>query len=347
MNCPKFRVPRRLITWMQVNGIQNRQISAEKVFLKDNPDTLNERAHALVDYAKQVGRLDDQLEDVIAKVPSACLGYARIIKWLPGGTPQKIIDSCAADPLYVAKMAEAIGERIVHLEDNIQTPERYVDYAAAVHSRIPEMEDRILFSGAFHSDIVAMAAKNLVERLEPHGYGNFCEGSAAHDQRIKNLIKASPEAVISYMEYVGRRGLKLDPEFHPCLAGEGLRLSKLAEHLRKRLTPELEDTWTGSPQALVNYTTRWVRGRLPEHLEDVLIGDSHAASEYSFHVVRGFSDVRLSDKLHAFMVMKSFENPEDSEIKRYIAECDRVAKFKEDLEIKRYIAECDRVAKFQ
>lgn len=326
LQVPNFRVPKRLIAWMQDNGVRERLPSAEKVFFKENID-LGVRAWGLVGYSKLVGKLTDEMEEIISKSPNACVGYAGSIN--RSDVPDKVIDACGENATVLTKMAGMIGRRIYHLESAIRTPDEYMNYAVETHSRIPEIEERTLFSEDFTPIQRSDAARELVSRLEPHYYGNFREGSPARDQRIRDLIKLCPESVIKFMNYLYGRGLRLEPDFYWSFAGDGPKLAKLAEHIRKRLPEDLEATWKGGASELVQYARRWVRTRLPEHLESVLIGDHKCAAQYAFEVVRGFADPKLPDNLHAFMLMKSFEIPEDQDIKRYVEECKRIAELNE------------------
>lgn len=316
MNVPKFRVPRRLVSWMQLNGVRQRIPSSEGIFFKKGVG-----AWDVVSYARQVGtRLTPELEALILPSPASCVEYAGI---LGEQTPPEVLDACAAGgPGVLVKLASKLHGRIPkRLESLIDTPMDYREYVSETRRRVPEMEDRILFSGRFPAGEVAVQVAKLIDNLSPsYGYAD----DSMTDQRLKSLLVASPEAVETYMGTISRRSIKLDPEMRGAFKGDGRRMLKLAEHLRERLSPELEDTWDDAA-SLVQYTVRWVRQRLPEHLEEVLVGDHKAACEYAFQVVRGFSSPRLSDSLHAFMLMKSFEVPDDREIKRYVAECDRLA----------------------
>lgn len=327
LQVPNFRVPKRLISWMQVNGVRERVPAAEKVFFKENIN-LNERAWGLVGYSKLVGKLTEEMEDIISKVPAACVGYAASVD--RSIVPQNVIDACGEHPTFVIKMASVLGRRIPHLEGKINTPDEYMNYAVETRSRIPEIEERTLFSESFPASERSRAARELICRMEPHSYGDFRENSPARDQRLKDLIKLDPDSVSHYMQYLYQRGLRLEPEFYWSFAGDGTKLAKLAEHIRKRLPEELEATWAGGTHDLVDYARRWVRTRLPENLESVLIGDHKAAAKYAFEIVRGYADPRLPDNLHAFMLMKSFETPDDQEIKRYVEECKRIAELREE-----------------
>lgn len=324
LSVPNFRIPKRLVSWMQENGVRERVFSAEKVFFKENIAVAT-RAWGLVGYAKLVGRLPSEMERIVACHPLACIGYAESIP--RSSVPDEVINACGEDVNLVIRMVGVLGRRIPQFENKIVNPSQYVDYVTQVRTRIPEMEERILFSDSFPAAELAEAAKTLVERLDGHSYGSISKESPIRDPRIKELIKGDCDATASYMNFLSQHGMKLDPEFYPVFAGHGDKLSKLSEHLRSRLPMDLELTWKGSPRELVQYAIRRIGGRLPEDLESVLLGDEKAASDYAFQVVRGFSSPRLSDRLHTFMVMKSFENPENTEIKRYISECDRVAEY--------------------
>jgi hypothetical protein len=311
---------------MQVNNVRERIPSAEPVFFKKNL-SLEDRASNLVSYAKIVGKLPSEMVAVIAQVPAFCVQYAHLMS--AEDVPEEIIDGCSADQGWIVRMAGVLGKRILHLEHKIVSPEHYVEYASGVRCRVPEMEDRILFceDGAdIHHR--AFAAFKLIEKTIGNGYGRPINNEILEDQKLKDLMKKDRAVVAGLMEYLGRRSCKLPAEFHHVFAGSGEYLSKLSEHLRSRLSPELERTWEGGKRELVNYAVRWVRGPLPEGMEDVLIGDPKAIADYAFQVVRGFASPRLSDTLHNCLLIS--EQTED--VKRYIAECDRVEEMKRLIE---------------
>lgn len=327
---PNFRVPRRLIQWMQANNVHERVHDSEHVFFKKNL-SLDTKAIFLVNYARQVRlRLPSEMEAVIAEVPSACVEYAGLLRRaFILEVPEEIVDACRVDQSWVVKMAEVLGRRIQHLEHLIVRPETYVEYAMAVKGRVPEMEERILFSedGANLHDRALWAFKLIERTVGVGGYGPI-KHEILNDEKLKDLMKRDSNVVVHFMEFLGRRGNKLPSDFHHVFAGDGERLFKLAEHLRSRLPLELERTWEGAKKELVHYAVRWVRGPLPEDLEDVLIGDPKAIYDYAFQVIRGFASPRLKDTLHACMVL----GEQTEEVKRYVAECDRIEEWKRLIE---------------
>lgn len=320
---PNFRLPKRLVSWMQINGIRERIPSSEKVFFKEQID-ISVRAWGLVGYAKLVGKLPVDMEDVIAQCPEACIGYAESVNRTD--FPVRLINSCGEHVKFIIKMASVLGRRLEHLEHKIETPEEYISYASGIGLRVSELEDRILFSG--NQTGRSESCRRLIERFSGNGYGQLPDVSPAHEPRVKELLKESPETVLLYMDWLYRRGLRLPEEYYGVFAGNGDHLSKLAEHIRKRLPLELELTWEGARQELVNYCCRYVKGRLPERLEVRLLGDAQACYNYAFNVIRGFSPIRLPDNLHAFMVLSE----RSDSTQRYVAECERIAEFQKNYE---------------
>lgn len=314
---PKFRVPHRLIAWMQENGVRERIPGSEGIFFKRG---LSNPGWACVQYARHIGKLPPEMEAQVLLNPVACVEYAGI---LMRETPDSVLDACVAGGAgCLVKLAGKLHCRLPErLEDFIDSPLNYREYVNIIRFRVPEMEERILFSGRFDAEEVAMQVAFIMENLS-QGYGMNKDEPAA-DPRLKKLLEANPLAVESYMGTVSRKGLKLDSELWGVFKGRGKLLMKLAEHLRQRLPPELEATWEDA-QSLLQYTVRWVRNKLPAHLEDVLMADHRVAVEYAFQVVRGFASPRLGDNLHTFLLMKSFELTDDPQIKKYLAECERV-----------------------
>lgn len=315
---PNFRLPGRLISWMRDNCIRERVHSAEKVFF-DTRISVESRSWNLSEYAKLVGELPTELEDILIQNTEACVAYAGVMN---SRTPARFMDACASYPSVLVRLAAKIGGRLPpHLEEKITTPDEYTSYITNVRTRIPEMEERILFS-APPSRAASHAALRIMENF--NGFGSKArDSSCLDDPELKRLISQSVGAVEAYMDFLGRRGRCIGSDFYGVFAGNGALMLKLANHLQRRLPEELERTWE-DPRTLVAYAMKFVRKRLPEYLEDILVGDQHAARLYAFEVVRGFSSPRLSDRLHAFMLMKSFETPDDHDIKQYISECERI-----------------------
>jgi hypothetical protein len=254
------------------------------------------------------------MEAVIAQVPAACFNYASLIR---REISPMIVDGACIDPDLIPKMAALLGHRILRHEDKLDS-DQYIEYCWAIDERIPEIEDRVFFSEEIPLQTRAIAAVALIRKLNGFGYGRPSH-PIIDDPKIKNLIKEDPEAVIMLMDMLRSRGAKLDPDFFWSLRGDGHRLFKLSESIKARLPLELEATWEGYPQELVNYATKWVRGPLPESLESILIGDTCAAADYALSVIRANSSPRLSRVLHNFMVLSG-----DEHVQRYLAECDRV-----------------------
>jgi hypothetical protein len=99
--------------------------------------------------------------------------------------------------------------------------------------------------------------------------------------------------------------------------GKSAKLVQWALWTKTRLPDYLEDS-IDDPSQLLDYAKEVVRGRVPSHLEDVFLKDVHSATEYAFEVIRGFAPVRLPDALHNFVIMESFKNPSDYQIKVYM-----------------------------
>jgi hypothetical protein len=100
-------------------------------------------------------------------------------------------------------------------------------------------------------------------------------------------------------------------------AGKSDRLLRWAKWKGERLPSHLEDT-IDDPDALLEYAVEVVKGRVPEHLENVFHKDVHVATRYAFAVIRGFAPCKLPDHLHNAVILESFKNPDDREIKNYM-----------------------------
>lgn len=312
---PNFRVGSRLISWMQANGIKERVPSAEKVFFKEEGANAS---WSCARYARIVGKLPPELEAVILKSPAGCIVYAECVP--QDQFPEAMVDVCGEYPANITKLAGKIG-RIRRLEGRIDTPEDYVEYVSQIRERIPEMEERILFSGRFSASSLAIAAVKIMDKLTSFGYGPVNESEAIADTRLKALVKMDSDAVRSYIDILARRNAKVSADFYDAFVGDGRMLLILANHLGKRLPENIENTWNSS-DGLVEYAQRYVKRRLPEHLEILLSDNTKAACEYAFNVVRAYSSPKLSEALHNAMML----SPADEYTRRYSAEVTRLEK---------------------
>jgi hypothetical protein len=139
---------------------------------------------------------------------------------------------------------------------------------------------------------------------------------------LEALLAPNHDSIVSYVINMKSKwaGASNGEEYAPAvvdeLAGDSRRLCRVAQSIG-RLPEHLENT-IDEPRCALIYATDVLKGRLPRHLEDVFFKDTHYAAKYAFEVIRGFSSARLPDELHSFMVMKSFEKPDDEDIRTYM-----------------------------
>lgn len=136
-------------------------------------------------------------------------------------------------------------------------------------------------------------------------------------ERLEQLLKPNKGALLSYLREMDERGNDMPQSLIDEMKGCSCQLYQWAKHTEKRLPKHLEDS-IDDPQYALDYSTDVLRGRLPEHLEKIFFKSAEHASQYAFEVIRGFSPIKLPDDLHAFMVMKSFETPNNRYIKEYM-----------------------------
>lgn len=136
------------------------------------------------------------------------------------------------------------------------------------------------------------------------------------EPEFEALLAPNHDSIVQYVRHMNHWKSGYLPSVVDELAGDSRCLYRVADCIG-RLPKHLEDT-ISEPRYTFMYALEVLRGRLPRHLEDVFFKDTHYAAKYAFEVIRGFSSVRLPDELHSFMVMKSFENPEDEDIRTYM-----------------------------
>lgn len=133
---------------------------------------------------------------------------------------------------------------------------------------------------------------------------------------IENLLRAHGDSLCSYIRGLASREQEIPQDLMDSLAGDSANLYRLSKDIG-RLPKHLEDT-IDHPRWAFLYAKEVLRGRLPRGLEDVFFKDAYFAAKYAFEVIRGFAPVKLPEELHAFMIMKSFEEPDNEHIRTYM-----------------------------
>jgi hypothetical protein len=137
---------------------------------------------------------------------------------------------------------------------------------------------------------------------------------------FERLLLGHNDSVILYLRAVRNRGGEASEFLVDSLAGDSRNLYRWSKEVG-RLPSHLEDTMT-EPRHLFLYAKEVLRGRLPSHLEAGFFGDSYHLGRYAFDIIRGFAPVRLPEELHNCMVMKSFEEPDNEDIRAYMEACE-------------------------
>lgn len=146
------------------------------------------------------------------------------------------------------------------------------------------------------------------------------------DESLEKLLLVEHQNILKYIKIVHSREQEVNPDLVQALkmkGGSGYLFS-WASHIKKRLDEDLEnaldDGTTNCPRWCYRYAKEVLRGRLPAHLEEVFskYDDAYHASKYAFDVIRGFAPCRLPDDIHTYMVMKSFQDPDNDHIKTYM-----------------------------
>jgi hypothetical protein len=171
--------------------------------------------------------------------------------------------------------------------------------------RLPEDREEVFFTSK-ESDI--KIAVNLVD---------YSMRVGPMPPRFEKLLLGKPELVVRYAHILQTRyETNLSEELADSLLGNSKELVAYAGVVG-RLPKHLEDSLR-EPRYCLSYAKNILESRLPKHLEDVFLGDAYYSSQYALKVIRGFASARLPDSLHNFMVMKSFEDPGDEDIKEYM-----------------------------
>lgn len=179
------------------------------------------------------------------------------------------------------------------------------------HGRLPDRLERKI-----DNPISLAEYSTRVGPLEPH---------------LEEVILQDGDSVMRYINTLVGHQREISEKFLRALVGKDEHFVTLATGVLRRRLPDYLEESISNPEVALNYARHVLKGRLPAKIEEVLQKSHRCAVKYAFEIVRGMASPRLPDSIHAFVVMKSFEEPHDGEIRRYIQEVDRISK-KDDLQ---------------
>lgn len=291
LHVPKFRCVARLTDWVRRRYIKNRlSADREEVFFKVAEKDPQLVAKHVALYSQWVGPLDEALESLLKVSPEKVMSYGEMISrppWLVK-LPGHLHSSLKGNFQLLLRLARHLGGRIS-----------------------PELE----------SSMIVPEEKETASRLS-----SYAEIVGPLNEDLERLIVADHDKILKYFSLLSRHEQELPRWMMDELKGDSINLYHLSRNfIRGRLPEDLENTMD-DPSILYEYAKHTLRSRLPEHLELCFLKDHRYAVKYAFEVVRGYADVKLPEQLHAMVVMKSFENPDDNEIKRYIRETEKFEK---------------------
>lgn len=323
ISVPKFRSTKRLILWVER---ANRRVrlppDSERCFFKDNGECSSTKARNASRYADYVGVLDEQFENIIKADCDSICRYAKILASVCKPLPVHMEEELKASPssIYDYAMTRKFHPAVYnpirlpeYLENNLNSPTHCIKYAKEVLAgRLPKHIEEKIFS----SDPIANA-RNFVQ---------YAGALGPIEELEYILVSGGSDQVFQYEKVLKQNKRELSQTLIDSFAGDSLALLRFAKSTGKRLPKHLEDTLS-DPEICISYATDILHHRLPEHLELVFLKDVRYAYRYAMNVVRGLSSPRLPEELHAFMLMKSFESPNDNQIKDYISNCESAEKF--------------------
>ena len=347
MNHPNFRQPNTFLNWASANKISARVETAEHVFFKEKFSE-KERAFFMARYSHLVGPLPEKFEEIIFKFPKHSLAYARGIKefgdkyQMNFNISEKhinaICDNTESAYETVVPLSKIIKKRLFDFEYKIKNPEEYVDYYS-ISGEIPEIEERIFFDEKIeHSSVLSSFALRLMfidEKKSVIVYPNRLNSKRdgfSENQRNKKLleiVKKDKKTLLDYIKKLKYREKEIPDHVLQVFKGYGEYLSRISEVMQKRLPLDIENSWKGAEDKFVNYVCSYVQEPVSEELaESVLASNPHACVRYAYNVIRGFSSPKLSEFLHNAVIMSSFADPSNREIKKYVTDIERYEKAK-------------------
>jgi len=168
----------------------------------------------------------------------------------------------------------------------------------------------------------------LPERLERKMTGaralaEYASNVGPLQEHLEEIIISDGDALMKYIKVLIAHSRPVEERFLRAMVGRDSHYCALANMvgpLPQYLVESISD-----PQVALDYASRTLKGRLPDKVEAVLQNDHRCAVRYAFEVVRAYSSPQLPEAVHAAVLMKSFEDPNDREIRRYVDEVRRVS----------------------
>jgi hypothetical protein len=291
LHIPKFRSVERLTDWVRRRYVRNRlPAEHEQVFFKVAEKNPKSVAKHVALYAAWVGPLGEGLESLLRADSEKIMAYGECISRAPWQLklPEHLHSGLAGDFKLLIRLARHLGRRLS-----------------------PELELSML----------ACDDKEAASRLV-----SYADMVGPLDEDLERRIVHDHDKILKYFQILVRNKRELPRWMMDELKGDSVNLYHLSRNfIWGRLPEDLENTMD-NPGVLYDYAKSTLHSRLPEHLEMMFLKDHRFAIRYAFDVVRGFANVKLPDELHSMLVMKSFENPNDNEIKRYVNETEKFEK---------------------
>lgn len=187
--------------------------------------------------------------------------------------------------------------------------------------RLPEEVENLFFNTKESAEEILISLTDYHDRIDqslPENLENLLYEKAK--ETIPNAAE-NLSFVYDFLRYCWNTVVEFEKKdaqkYIDLYKGKSTHLVQWARWTDKRLPDYLEDS-IDDPVELLDYAKVVVRGRLPSHLEDVFFKDVHMATQYAFDVIRGFAPVKLPDALHNFVIMESYKNTDDYQIKTYM-----------------------------
>lgn len=289
LHIPKFRCVARLTDWVRRRYMKNRlPADNEQVFFKVAEKDPKLAAKHLCLYAHWVGPLDENLEEILRASPEHVMAYGESIARHPWNKklPERLHSVLAGDFKLLTRLTRHLLRRL--------SPELELSMISGCDEK--EAVSRLIS----YADMVGPLGEGLERRIAmDHGY------------------------LLRYFQILERNKVEIPKWMIDELKGDSISLYQLAHrHIRGRLPQYLEETMD-DPSCLYEYAKNVLKGRLPEKMELLFLKNHNWAIRYAFDVVRAFSSVRLPEELHAMLILKSYENPDDQYIKNYFKEVEK------------------------
>jgi hypothetical protein len=190
-----------------------------------------------------------------------------------------------------------------------------ISYSTMTNKRLPDHLDESLCNAMTRSTLRRQQCSKMLEyaktfgRLSPRMEGVFVDMVC---EEMGGAYSWTGDAALKYCAYCPEVPEKLIA----AIWSDVYSAINYAVLYGRRIPPdkEAEAVKAMDEKDFVSYCQNCFKGRAPEEVDEVIVGETDILLKYATDVLHG----RLPGPLHSAMVMKSFEDPDDQNLRQYV-----------------------------